>query len=114
MFDWTPSSPHVVFAKVIPYCHLFLFVADGLSKLIQHQVAKGELRELHVCRRAPSISHLLFADDTLLFMEANRSQTEVINKILRCYELNTAQLINPMKCSIMFDARCHSYNKKDV
>jgi hypothetical protein len=70
--------------------YLFLFVADGLSKLIQDQVAKGELRELHVCRRAPSISHLLFADDTLLFMEANRSQTEVINKILRCYELNTA------------------------
>jgi hypothetical protein len=34
-------------------------------------VANGELRELHVYRCALGISHLLFVDDTLLFMEAN-------------------------------------------
>jgi hypothetical protein len=51
--------------------YLFLFVADGLSRIMQSEVQKGALHELKVCRRALGISHLLLADDTLLFFEAN-------------------------------------------
>jgi hypothetical protein len=50
--------------------YLFLFVADGLSRILQHEVNRGALYELKICRNAPSISHLLFADDTLMFLEA--------------------------------------------
>jgi hypothetical protein len=49
---------------LLPY--LFLFVADGLSRILQDEVSRGALHELHVCRHAPGISHLLFADDTLI------------------------------------------------
>jgi hypothetical protein len=48
--------------------YLFLFIADGFSKLLQNEVDQGRLQELHICRRAPGICHLLFADDTLVFM----------------------------------------------
>jgi hypothetical protein len=48
--------------------YLFLFVADGLSKILQYEVERGALHELKICRNAPSISHLLFTDDTLLFL----------------------------------------------
>jgi hypothetical protein len=41
--------------------HLFLFVADGLSCLIRKEIECNALREFHICRRAPGISHLLFA-----------------------------------------------------
>ena len=47
--------------------YLFLFVADGLSTLIYSKVSTGTLKELQVCRNAPGVSHLLFADDTLFF-----------------------------------------------
>jgi hypothetical protein len=47
--------------------YLFLFIADGLSTLIRHEIESASLWELHICRRGPSISHLLFADDCLLF-----------------------------------------------
>jgi hypothetical protein len=46
---------------------LFLFVADGLSELLREEVEAGGISPLKVCRNAPGISHLLFADDTLLF-----------------------------------------------
>jgi hypothetical protein len=46
--------------------YLFLFVADGLSMLLQHEVEHGMLCELHVCRCGHGISHLLFVDGTLL------------------------------------------------
>jgi hypothetical protein len=63
--------------------YLFLFVADDLSKLLKHEVSQGRLREVHVCRRAPSISHLLFADDMLLFLEAKMGQAKIIHDVLR-------------------------------
>ena len=49
---------------------LFLFVADGLSALLQREVQGQSIEPLNVCRRAPGISHLLFADDSLLFFKA--------------------------------------------
>jgi hypothetical protein len=50
--------------------YLFLFVVDGLSRILQNEVEQAALQELHICRRVSSISHLLFADDTFLFVEA--------------------------------------------
>jgi hypothetical protein len=94
--------------------YLFLFVADGLSKLLQHEVRQGGLHELHICRRAPGISHLLFADDTLLFFEASEDQAVLINKVLHRYEEGMGQLINPSKCSVMFGSACPEENQEKV
>lgn len=62
------------------------------------------LMELKICRRAPGISHLLFADDTLLFFKANTEQAIVVKEILDTYARCTGQL-NPAKCSILFSKK---------
>jgi hypothetical protein len=54
--------------------YLFLLVADGLSLLLKHYEAMGWLEGLKVCRRAPGVTHLLCADDSLLFFRANAAQ----------------------------------------
>jgi len=82
---------------------LFLFVADGLSTLLQKKVQDRSLQELKVCRGAPGISHLLFADDTLLFFKANVEQASLAKQALDLFAQCTGQLINPAKCSIMFN-----------
>jgi hypothetical protein len=94
--------------------YLFLFVADGLSKLFKKEIQIGDLRELKICRNAPGISHLLFADDTLLLLEASEEQAEWVNQLLRKYEKGTGQLINPAKCSVMFSSDCDDEDKKKV
>lgn len=81
--------------------YLFLFVADGLSNILQ-KVHNGRLKDIRIFHGAPGISHLLFADDTLLFLEATESQAEVVNSSIKSYERCTGQLINPSKSSIMF------------
>jgi hypothetical protein len=62
-----------------------------------------ELRDLKICRRA---SHLLFADDNLLFFEANAAQACIIKATIGIFEIGSGQLVNPSKCSIMFNENC--------
>jgi hypothetical protein len=81
---------------------LFLFVADGLSTLLQMEVSLNNIAPIKICRRAPGISHLLFADDSLLFFKAQAEQAARIKYILDIYASSTGQFINPGKCSIMF------------
>ena len=54
----------------------------------------------------PVISHLLFADDSLLFFRASIQQATLVRGLLNTYALATGQLINPSKCSILFSDNC--------
>jgi hypothetical protein len=47
--------------------YLFIICAEGLSALIRQAEARGDIHGTKICRNAPIISHLLFADDCFLF-----------------------------------------------
>lgn len=81
--------------------YLFLFVADTLSVILQREIQMGRLEELRVSRRAPGISHLLFADDALLFFRADTEQAAKIKQVLQIFQEGTGQLLSPAKCSIL-------------
>ena len=90
--------------------YIFLLVVEGLSTLINKEIADGRLQELHISRHALGISHLLFADDSLLFVKANEEQAQIVKNILNIYEKSTGQSISNNKCSVMFGRKC-SENK---
>jgi len=52
-------------------CHLspylYIICAEGLSEIIKNHESQGTLHGSRICRTAPSISHLLFADDSFIF-----------------------------------------------
>ena len=85
---------------------LFLFVTDVLSELLNQGVRSRAIEPMKICRAAPGVSHLLVADDTLLFFKANQQQAEGVKSIINVYENATGQLINPLKCSILFGPAC--------
>ena len=93
---------------------LFLFVADGLSTLLQHEVARNQIEAVKICRQAPGISHLLFADDSLLFFKAERAQAVRVKQVLEQYANSAGQLINPDKCSILFGNSCPMTTRLEV
>ena len=81
---------------------LFLLCAKGLFALI-HQAARIKaLSGISICRGCPSITHLFFADDSLLFCKANVMECNVLMSILGVYESAFRQKINPDKSSVFF------------
>ncbi|XP_073363229.1 uncharacterized protein [Aegilops tauschii subsp. strangulata] len=93
---------------------LFLLVADGLSALLKDGERNGDYTPLKICRRAPGVSHLLFADDTLLFFKAKEEQARKVQEVLNTYEKATGQCINPAKCSALFGNSCAIEDQEKV
>ena len=75
--------------------YLFLFVADALSYALQKDVQDNIIEELKISRHAPGISHLLFADDALLFFRANAEKSSRIRNLISIFEKGTGQKLSP-------------------
>ena len=67
---------------------------------------EGGISPIKVCRNAPGISHLLFADDTMPFFRASVDQATRVKHVIETFEAGMGQLINPSKCSILFSNAC--------
>ena len=50
--------------------YLFLLCSKGLNRLLEAAAREDEIRGFSLCRNGPRISHLFFADDTLLSCKA--------------------------------------------
>ena len=82
--------------------YLFILCAEGMTSMIKQAERNNILHGIKVCRRAPSISHLLFADDSFLFFRANEVETNALKKILDDYANASGQMINMQKSEIFF------------
>jgi hypothetical protein len=82
--------------------YLFLICSEGLSRLLNHEEEIGGLEGVRVCRNAPSVSHLLFADDSLLLMKANMENASSLRRVLDIYCRSSGQLVSATKSSIFF------------
>jgi len=80
--------------------YLFITCAEGLSSLIRDAETRGILTGTKVCRQAPSVSHLLFADDCFLFFKATEEHAHVMKDILSTYERASGQAISLPKSEI--------------
>jgi hypothetical protein len=97
---------------ISPY--LFILVTEGLSTLIKHAVARGDLHGVKICRGAPLVSHLLFADDCFLFCRSSLAEANHLMTILKTYEEASGQEINMSKSEVFFSRNLSRAAQEDL
>ena len=74
--------------------YLFLLCIEGFLTLLRNAAHHRDLHGVSISRNGPQITHLLFADDNLLFCNVSLSECCIIKEILHAYELASGQKIN--------------------
>jgi hypothetical protein len=85
---------------ISPY--LFVLCMDKLSHLIVQAVDEGKWKGIKAGRNGPTVSHLMFADDLLLFGEANENQMRCVIETLQQFCDMSGQQVSHEKTSILF------------
>jgi len=80
--------------------YLFLLVAEGLSSLLARAEQEGKITGVPISAGGVRLTHLLFADDSLLFCRANFNEWGYLLKVLEMYESTSGQKLNADKTSI--------------
>jgi hypothetical protein len=97
---------------ISPY--LFLICAEVLSSMISQANYDGVLTGVPTSKRGPRVSHLFFADDSLLFCRANISQWEALTRLLRIYEEASGQRLNNNKTAMYFSRNTSEMDKNGI
>ena len=91
--------------------YLFIICAEGLSSLIKQVERRGAIHGCRICRGAPRISHLLFADDSFFFFRADAVESSTMHTIFVKYESDSEQAINFQKSGIFFSRNASSLDR---
>ncbi|CAN1294958.1 Uncharacterized mitochondrial protein AtMg01250 [Linum perenne] len=81
---------------------LFILLTNCLSYLIDKGVDDGILKGLKLNPRCPTLTHVFFADNTILFGEASINKAIHIKKTMTRYGELTGQELNLQNSSIIF------------
>jgi hypothetical protein len=97
---------------ISPY--LFLLAAEGLSCLLKARCQSSVLKGIKVAQSAPMVSHLLFADDSLLLFRANSESAQEVKEVLRLFCQASGQQVNLDKSSIHFAKGCRQSVREEI
>ncbi|CAA7024087.1 unnamed protein product [Microthlaspi erraticum] len=84
---------------------LFILLTEALVAQLKGAEEEGKITGMRIARACPTISHLLFADDSLFFCKAEVLQCTELMRVIQCYGLASGQQLNVNKSSIFFGSK---------
>ena len=90
--------------------YLFILAEEVLSRGLRKIFNDGLVKHFHLGRGTMLVSHLLFADDTLVFLRGNKNSLKNLLGFLKLYEGSFGQRISLPKSS-MFCSKLISLEK---
>lgn len=82
--------------------------------MLKGEVLKGGTHDIKVARQALVISHLFFADDSLMFARANVLEARSILVILQRYQVSLGQIVNWDKSEASFSRNMEEKVKSSI
>lgn len=92
--------------------YLFILCMSILSGHLTKSQDDGNFKGIKVSRNAPSINHLIYADDILLFFKANSDSIDHVKRIFSRFAEVSSLVINPTKSEITFSPNTPNMHKK--
>ncbi|XP_050217409.1 uncharacterized protein LOC126668246 [Mercurialis annua] len=93
---------------------LFIMCAEAFLGLFTNAVSEGKIHGIRIARSAPVVSHLFFADDSIIFARASEKEAKEIQSIIKCYEDASGQVINFNKTAISFSRNISMRAKRGI
>ena len=82
--------------------YLFLLCLEGLHRMIHKAASNGDIQGISICRNGTKLTHLFFADDSLLFCRATSHDCQKMLEILSSYDRVSGQKLNRDKTTLFF------------
>jgi hypothetical protein len=94
--------------------YLFILCANVLSDLISQAQQAHLIHGVKITPRAPEVSHLLFADDSLMFCRATTAEATTLHNIIQTYQEASGQLVNLNKSEIVFSKGIPNHRQLEI
>mgnify|MGYP000848354711 FL=1 len=94
--------------------YMFLLCTEGLTALIVEAEKRRHISGISICRGSPKITHLLFADDSVVYCKASEQESRELCTILHKYEEAAGQKVNTEKSSVFFSKNTKEETRERV
>ena len=94
--------------------YLFVMCTEVLVQMLKRAEQMKKISGLRVARRAPLVSHLLFADDSMFYCKGSEEELNQVSQILPNYSMASGQRINHQKSNIYFGKHIPSCRREEI
>lgn len=85
--------------------YLFILCMEAFSCILYNAESQRKIYGIKATRSSPSISHLCFADDILLFLKARPAELRYLQSLLDQFSNASGQVVNLQKSAIFFNKK---------
>lgn len=94
--------------------YLFIIVANVLSYMMRKAIAEDKIHGIKLNRTCPTLSHLLFADDSIFFLDCSVRECQNLSTILHHYYYASGQAVNLNKSGLFFSKGCPNNLRRNM
>jgi hypothetical protein len=91
--------------------YLFIICADVFSSMITSKQSQSLFHGIAIAQNAPKVTHLFFADDSIIFCKANKEEVTHLKAVFDDYQRISGQKINLDNSEMMFSPCMHQHIK---
>lgn len=92
--------------------YLFILGQEVLSRLIEHEMVKKKLSGARASIASIAITHVMYADDIVLFSKATRRDAITIIECLETYFKWSGQSLNKRKSGVFFSKNTQAQSQR--
>jgi hypothetical protein len=92
--------------------YLFILCQEVLSRLIDKELIEGNIRGVCMNVGGPAFTHVMYADDIILFARVNGKEVKILDECIEKYCQWFGQLINRSKSGLIFSKLVQGNKKR--